>query len=105
MSDLAPPSVFGSGPAGGGPASGGSCGGSFPAGPGGAEAVGVGAGADDVGVEGEAVNDGRCEPGVGEGLAPFNWDWHMFVWAQMRCELLILACGVSAGFRGGSAVC
>jgi len=24
-----------------------------------------------VGVEGEAVNDGRGEPGVGEGLAPF----------------------------------
>jgi hypothetical protein len=37
--------------------------------------------------------------------SPVNWDWHMFVWAQMRCELLILACGVSAGFRGGSAVC
>ena len=37
--------------------------------------------------------------------AESNWDWHMFVWAQMRCELLILALGVSAGFRGGSAVC
>ena len=86
------------------PASGGSGGGCLPVGPGGAQAVGVGAGVDDVGVEGEAVNDGRGEPGVGEGLAPFNWDWHMFVWAQMRCELLILACGVSAGFRGGSAV-
>ncbi len=34
-----------------------------------------------------------------------NWDWHMFVWDQMRCELLILARGVPAGFRGGSAVC
>jgi len=33
-------------------------------------------------------------------------DWHMFVWAQMCCELLILPRDVSAGFlRGGSAVC
>ena len=36
-----------------------------------AEAVGVGAGLDDVGVEGEPVHDGGGEAGVGEGGAPF----------------------------------
>jgi hypothetical protein len=58
----------------------------------------------DVGVVQEPV-DGRGGQRFGHQLVETNWDWHMFVWAQMRCELLILACGVSAGFRGGSAVC
>ena len=34
------------------------------------EAVGVGAGLDDVAAEGEPVDDGGAEPGVGEGLGP-----------------------------------
>ncbi len=34
------------------------------------EAVGGGAGLDDVAAEGEAVDDGGAEPGVGEGLGP-----------------------------------
>jgi hypothetical protein len=54
---------------------------------------------------GEPVDGGLREHRIGGHGQPVNWDWHMFVWAQMRCELLILACGVSAGFRGGSAVC
>src|SRR5437588_8772744 len=41
------------------------------AGLGGAEPVGVGAGGDDVRVEGEPVDDGGAEPGVGEGAGPF----------------------------------
>src|SRR6516225_2394928 len=41
------------------------------AGPGRAQPVGVGAGLDDVGVEGEPVDDGGAEPGVGEGGGPF----------------------------------
>ena len=36
------------------------------------EPVAVGAGLDDVGVEGEPVDDGGCEAGVGEGVAPFG---------------------------------
>ena len=51
------------------------------------------------------VMRGKAVPPVTLQWVPVNWDWHMFVWAQMRCELLILALGVSAGFRGGSAVC
>ncbi len=38
---------------------------------GGAEPVGLGAGFDDVGVEGGAVDDGGDEAGVGDDLAPF----------------------------------
>jgi hypothetical protein len=34
------------------------------------EAVGVGAGLDDVAAEGDAVDDGRAEPGIGEGFRP-----------------------------------
>src|SRR5690348_4642981 len=34
------------------------------------EAVGAGAGLDDVAAEGEAVDDGGAEAGVGEGLGP-----------------------------------
>jgi hypothetical protein len=37
---------------------------------GGGEAVGVGAGLDDGSVEGEAVDDGCAEAGVGEGFGP-----------------------------------
>ena len=42
------------------------------AGLGGAQPVGVGAGGDDVGVEGEPVDDGGAEPRVGEGGCPFG---------------------------------
>src|SRR6266568_4190605 len=42
------------------------------AGLGGAQPVGVGAGLDDVRVEGEPVDDGGAEPGVGEGGGPFG---------------------------------
>src|SRR4051794_41754978 len=38
--------------------------------PGAGQAVGVGAGLDDVAAEGEAVDDGGAEAGVGEGLGP-----------------------------------
>src|SRR6516162_6785661 len=41
------------------------------AGCGGAQPVGVGAGGDDVRLEGEPVDDGRAEPRVGEGAGPF----------------------------------
>src|ERR1700733_2515522 len=41
------------------------------AGLGGAQLVGVGAGGDGVGVEGEPVDDGGSEPGIGEGGGPF----------------------------------
>lgn len=34
------------------------------------ESVGLGAGFDDVGAEGEPVDDGGAEAGVGEGLGP-----------------------------------
>ena len=40
------------------------------AGAGGGESVGLGAGVDDVGVEGEPVDDGGGQSGVGEGVAP-----------------------------------
>ena len=36
-----------------------------------AEPVGLGAGLDDVGVEGDAVDDGGDEAGVGDDFAPF----------------------------------
>src|SRR5580700_7004152 len=39
---------------------------------GGAQPVGVGAGGDDVRVEGEPVDDGRTQPRVGEGGGPFG---------------------------------
>ena len=42
------------------------------AGCGGAQAVGLGAGLDDVGVEGEAVDDGGGEAGVGEDGCPIR---------------------------------
>src|SRR5258705_3550490 len=56
----APPGVRLSGPGG------------LVAGLGGAQPVGVGAGGDDVRVEGEPVDDGGAEPGVGEGGGPFG---------------------------------
>ena len=43
------------------------------------EAVGVGAGFDDVTAEGDAVDDGGAESGVGEGAGPAIWGWHLFV--------------------------
>ena len=70
-----------------------------------AHAVGLAAGDDDGGVVQEPVQDADGGGVLGQEPSPLNWDWHMFVWAQMRCELLFLVCGVSAGFRGGSAVC
>src|SRR6201987_807448 len=42
------------------------------AGLGGAQPVGVGAGGDDVGVEGEPVDDGGAQPRVGEGRCPLG---------------------------------
>src|SRR6266567_3898067 len=54
----APPGVRLSGPGG------------VAAGLGGAQPVGVGAGGDDVGVEGEPVDDGCAQPRVGEGGGP-----------------------------------
>jgi hypothetical protein len=39
----------------------------------GAESVGLGAGLDDVGVEGDAVDDRDAEPRVGERLGPAIW--------------------------------
>ena len=53
----------------------------------------------------ESVEQGFRDDGVREQRIPINWGWHTFVWAQMWCDLLILAFGVSAGFRGASAVC
>src|SRR5829696_8700657 len=47
-------------------------GGSLLRGAGGSQAVGVGAGGDDVGAEGEPVDHGGGEAGVGEGAAPFG---------------------------------
>src|SRR3954471_11666085 len=47
-------------------------GGSFLGGAGGAQAVGVGAGGDDVGAEGQPVDHRGGEAGVGEGAAPFG---------------------------------
>jgi hypothetical protein len=51
------------------------------------EAVGVGAGLDDVAAEGEPVHDRRAQPGVGEGLGPPIWGWDMFVVEDPRCCL------------------
>lgn len=42
------------------------------------QAVGVGAGLDDVAAEGEPINNGRAEPGVGERLRPTIWGWYLF---------------------------
>ena len=44
----------------------------FPVGSGGAEPVGVAAGGDDVGAEGESVDDRGGQSRVGEGGAPFG---------------------------------
>jgi hypothetical protein len=66
------------------------------AGLGGAQPVGVGAGVDDVGVEGEPVDDGGAEAGVGEGAGPFNWNWLRFPIGVLPFDLLVLVFGVSA---------
>src|SRR5216683_7782816 len=50
---------------------GGPGGGGGAAGPGGSQPVGVGAGLDDVRVEGEPVDDRGAQPGIGEGGGPF----------------------------------
>jgi hypothetical protein len=47
-------------------------GGSFPAVCCAVESVAAGAGLDDVGVEGEPIDHGCGEPGIGEGVAPFG---------------------------------
>ncbi len=49
--------------------------------------------------------DGRGGQGFGHEFVEPNWNWHTFVLGDSRSELLILVPGVSAGFRGGSAVC
>jgi hypothetical protein len=46
---------------------------------GGGEAVGVGAGLDDVAAEGDAVDDGGAEAGVSEGLGPAARRAHPFI--------------------------
>ena len=60
-----------------------SSGGSFLFLAGGAEPVGGGAGVDDVGVEGEAIDDGGGQSWVGEGGSPFICNWLRLVWAEM----------------------
>lgn len=47
----------------------------------------------------EAVEKCCCDHGVAEGLARGIWNCHMFVWADMRCELLNLVHYVSADRR------
>jgi hypothetical protein len=51
---------------------------SLGAGAGGAQPVAVAAGLQDVGVEGETVDDGGGQARIREGMAPFKWDWHTF---------------------------
>jgi hypothetical protein len=63
---------------------------------GGAQPVGVGAGGDDVGVEGEPVDDGSAEAGVGEGAGPFHWNWLKFPIVVLSFDVLVLVSGVSA---------
>jgi hypothetical protein len=53
----------------------------------------------------ESINRGGRNDVIAQGLSPANWNWHTFIWDQMLSELLILGLGVSAGFRGVSAVC
>ena len=55
------------------------------------EPVAGGAGLDDVGAVGDAVDDSGCEAFVGEGFGPFNWNWH---------TLDRSSCGVRAGLMG-----
>ena len=47
---------------------------------------------DVVGVGVSRVDGGLREEWVGGYGEPFNWDWHVFVWGQVRCVLLILNC-------------
>ena len=68
------------------------------------QAHGFAGGLADVGVVQEPV-EGRGGQGFRHEFVEPNWNWHTFIWDQMLSELLILGPGVSAGFRGGSAVC
>jgi len=47
----------------------------------------VGSGLDDMGVEGEPVNNGGDESGITNHLTPLNWNWHRFVWMDLPCWL------------------
>jgi hypothetical protein len=57
------------------------------AGAGFSEAIGVAAGFDDVAAEGEAVDDGGTQAGVGEGCGPRIWGWLMFILKDLCCLL------------------
>jgi hypothetical protein len=57
-----------------------------------------------VGAVGDAVDDGCCEPGVGEGPAPFNWKWHTFVWAEWGCCLVDFPSACHGDVQGVSGV-
>jgi hypothetical protein len=61
----------------------------------GAEPVGLGAGLEDVSVEGDAVDDRGDEAGVGEDGSPFIRGTHMFPVADLAFELLLCGSGVS----------
>jgi len=61
----------------------------FGAGSGSGEAVGIGSRLDDVASEGEAVDDGRAKAGVGEGLGPANWGWHLFLMGWVPGDLAV----------------
>src|SRR4029453_803780 len=62
----------------------------------GAEPVGLGAGLENVGVEGDPVHDRGDEAGVGEDGAPFIRGWHMLILNYYACCLGNLRSGVSA---------
>jgi hypothetical protein len=62
----------------------------------GAEPVGLGAGLEDVGVEGDPVDDRGDQAGVGEDGAPFIRGWHMLILNYYACCLGNLRSGVSA---------
>jgi hypothetical protein len=62
----------------------------------GGEPVGLGAGFEDVGVEGDAVDDRSDEPGVGEDGSPFNWNWLKFPIAVLPFDMMVLVSGMSA---------
>jgi hypothetical protein len=49
-----------------------------------------------VGVEGDAVDDGRDEAGIGEDGAPLNWNWLKFPIAVLPFDMMVLVSGMSA---------
>jgi hypothetical protein len=62
----------------------------------GAEPVGLGAGLEDVGVEGDPVDDRGDQAGVGEDGAPFIRGWHMLILRDCGWCLGYLSSGVFA---------